>query len=522
VAAGPAENFRRLSLDEAMKRTRIGIALLLALIGLALAPRAAKADYQVIECSPEQGQIAFPNVGLYAGGAYSIADGNDCGNTGFQLYAGPGYSAYGAWKQWQVDAPAGTRFVQAKATVHYGTQNGYGPMTISNGSPGYTGLSGGSGPNQWATPVQNNAGYFAVRMQCFASPCSPGWAYVYSTSVHAVVHDNYAPGITATGEMLDGGVVHGTQTLQANATDYGGGARSIAAYVNGIASKSTDFCPPPQPWGGQYTQMKPCPGNSGTQTFHLDTAKDPGWVDGPNDVRICSFDASGNVSSPCLRRTVYVDNSCPASGARQAAHLESGADVAGKLRSQTSVRSNQATVIRGSLTTSSGDAVSGATVCVYEKIDLADSSRELVAKPTTQSNGRFAAKLDPGASRKVELVYRYNAKTLEDTIKLDSTVVPTLRLEERRVHNGQKAHFKGGLPGPNSDNRAVALQARVGRKWRTFKQLKTGEDGAYRGLYRFTQTIGRARYIFRALVKRQSGYPYEPGASHKRKLFVHG
>ncbi len=85
-----------------------------------------------------------------------------------------------------------------------------------------------------------------------------------------------------------------------------------------------------------------------------------------------------------------------------------------------------------------------------------------------------------------------------------------------------RAHFKGELPGPNAAGRAVALQARAGRKWRTFKQLRTDESGAFKGLYRFTQTSGRARYVFRALVKRQGGYPYEPGASRKRKLLVRG
>ena len=77
-------------------------------------------------------------------------------------------------------------------------------------------------------------------------------------------------------------------------------------------------------------------------------------------------------------------------------------------------------------------------------------------------------------------------------------------------------------PGPNAEGRAVALQARVGRKWRTFKQLRTDSDGQFRGRYRFTQTVGRVRYVFRALVKSQSGYPYEPGASRKRKLVVRG
>ncbi len=68
----------------------------------------------------------------------------------------------------------------------------------------------------------------------------------------------------------------------------------------------------------------------------------------------------------------------------------------------------------------------------------------------------------------------------------------------------------------------MTLQARVGRKWRTFKQLRTDIDGRFNGKYRFTQTFGRQRYVFRVLVKRQGGYPYEPGASPKRKLIVNG
>ena len=46
--------------------------------------------------------------------------------------------------------------------------------------------------------------------------------------------------------------------------------------------------------------------------------------------------------------------------------------------------------------------------------------------------------------------------------------------------------------------------------------------GRFHGRYRFTQTVGRVRYVFRALVKSQSGYPYDPGASRKRKLIVRG
>jgi hypothetical protein len=179
-------------------------------------------------------------------------------------------------------------------------------------------------------------------------------------------------------------------------------------------------------------------------------------------------------------------------------------------------------VIRGRLATAGGDPIGGATVCVYETVGLEDASSQLVTTATTQANGRFVTRLDPGPSREVELVYRYNTKVLERTVQLDSTVVPTLKLAERSLRNGERAHFRGRLPGPNAVGRLVALQARAGRKWRTFKQLRTAEGGLFKGLYRFTQTSGRARYVFRALVKRQGDYPYEPGSSRKRKLFVRG
>ena len=179
-------------------------------------------------------------------------------------------------------------------------------------------------------------------------------------------------------------------------------------------------------------------------------------------------------------------------------------------------------MIRGSLKDASGNPVSGATVCVYQTTDLPDAGRELARTVTTQANGRFATRMDAGPSRTLDLVNRFNTKKISDRVELDSTVVPTLDIPKKSLTNGQAATFLGRLPGPNAEGRAVALQARVGRKWRTFKQLRTDSDGHFHGRYRFTQTSGRVRYVFRALVKSQSGYPYEPGASRKRKLIVRG
>jgi 5-hydroxyisourate hydrolase-like protein (transthyretin family) len=239
-------------------------------------------------------------------------------------------------------------------------------------------------------------------------------------------------------------------------------------------------------------------------------------------VEICSSDVGGNVSSPCIQRIVQVDNTCPGSGGTSAAELDAGADVGGQLKTRALVTSRIQPVVRGSVRDAAGSPIAGATVCIYETIDLPDASRELVSTATTQGNGRFATRLDSGPSRRLDLVYRYNDKVLGGRVLLDSRVVPTLEIPEKSLENGDAARFKGRVPGPNADGRAVAMQARVGRKWRTFKQLRTDSEGRFKGKYRFTQTSGRVRYVFRALVKRQGGYPYEPGASRKRKLVVHG
>ena len=315
-------------------------------------------------------------------------------------------------------------------------------------------------------------------------------------------------------------MVSGVQTVNATVNDSGGGVQSIVVYVNGIRSAASNICGPDID-GVSYSHLKPCPGSSGQRAIQLDTEHGAGWVNGANEVRVCGYDVGGN-ESHCLRRTVSVDNSCAASGGTAATSLDSGADVGGQLRRRAQLTSNDSPVIRGVLTDGAGKPVAGAAVCVYQTTELPDAGRELATVVTTQANGRFATRLDAGPSRTLDLIYRFNTKKVTDRVELDSKVVPTLAIPHKHLTNGQAARFFGQLPGPNAEGRAVALQARVGRKWRTFKQVQTRDGGRFHGKYRFTQTVGRVRYVFRALVKSQSGYPYDPGASRKRKLVVRG
>jgi hypothetical protein len=506
----------------------------LALIGAAVgtlllltAPRAA-ADYSVQQCVPGGPGYTEATWTPFGSTGFSIWGTNECGgarglrlDTHHEVYGGTGWTGNGSGLAWRLTAPPATRLASASASLHYGDNGGFAAVYFSDGSTGFQVPDGAAGASSLFTTAGTSSAHFLeIRLQCFASPnCHSDWSYVWTTSFAAEVRDESAPTVSATGPLLSGNVVRGINAVQAAATDAGGGLRTMVVNVNGVDSRSIDFCPPDYQ-GTSYTHLKPCP-TSSTHQFAIDTEKDRGWVDGRNDVAICSTDAGGN-SSSCVRRTVTVDNSCPGSGGTGAAILDAGADIRGKLSDRAAITSNEHPVVRGALKDGAGNPVSGAAVCIYETIDLADASHELVSKVTTQSNGRFATRLDAGPSRQLDFVYRHNNGVLRDDAELDSVVVPTLAIAKKRLANGQAERFTGRLPGPNADGRAVALQARAGRKWRTFKQLRTDVDGGFRGKYRFTQTIGRIRYSFRALVKRQGGYPYEPGHSRKRKVIVSG
>jgi hypothetical protein len=492
-----------------------------------LSAGSASANYPVLECIPNA--VGAPDAYVTEALSPKIYASNECiggrwnGSAGLALESN-GQSSNTSYRAFNFGPRPGLRFASACMNVHQVANYGYGGL--------YTGLGGTAGfASEWVgcnSAAQRDTPYFQISLRCFSSPCqSPGGAggydtnraFVFATFFSADVIDEAVPSLTATGQLFDGDVARGRQDISLSSSDVGSGVHHISITVNGTESKHIgDLCAPG--YNTSFTSLQPCPANWAGQAT-VDTQQDRGWTNGPNDVQICAYDVGGNHSN-CVRKTVEVDNSCPGSGGTAASKLDAGADVSGQLRSRASVNSNQSPILRGSLRDSAGDPVPGATVCVYETVDLPDASRELATTLTTQPNGRFATRLEPGPSRTVDLAYRYNTKVLGDQVQLDSTVVPTLTVPRKHLTNGHAALFVGQLPGPNADGRVVALQARAGRKWRTFKQLRTDSDGRFRGKYRFTQTTGLQRYAFRVLVKRQSGYPYEPGGSRKRKLTVRG
>jgi hypothetical protein len=144
----------------------------------------------------------------------------------------------------------------------------------------------------------------------------------------------------------------------------------------------------------------------------------------------------------------------------------------------------------------------------------------------TDPKGEFRFTIPAGPSRTVR--YRYDGT---NTVKPAAAEIVTkvraaarLKVNRRRLRNGQSVRFTGRLLGKPipSAGKLVALQARVGRGWRTFATPRANAKGVFKRRYRFTATTGLRRYAFRAVVAREAAYPYEAGVSRIVRVTVRG
>lgn len=358
---------------------------------------------------------------------------------------------------------------------------------------------------------------------------STPWYYDFSAinRLNLTLVDTEQPTLSLGGSVFDNQITHGTPNLRIDSTDRGGGVEGVIVDVNGVrVSTPATACPGMVADRSYATQFRAC--NDVHSTVSLDTTKTP-WVDDQNTLRVCAADVAtgpGVANQICEQRVVSVDNSCQdSSGATgQAQSISAGLEdpKSGQLKRTRAVRSGDAGALRGQLTGAGGAPVKAASVCVYETVDEPAGIEQLLQVAKSSSTGKFGVEIPGGPSRTFRVAYRYNDRQLESpSMYLDSSVLPTLRVTKSKLRNGHAVGFRGRIPGPDAAGRAVTMQAKVGRKWRTFKQLQTDPAGHFKGKYRFTQTRGRVLYVFRAMVKKQGGYPYSPGASKKRKVLVH-
>jgi hypothetical protein len=188
-------------------------------------------------------------------------------------------------------------------------------------------------------------------------------------------------------------------------------------------------------------------------------------------------------------------------------------------RTRREVRFSQRPTVRGTLTTPSGEPIADAAVFIGQQPE--GQQWRLDGAVRTDSAGDFVYR--PAArhpNRRLRAVYFPFSDSHENVASapLDLRVRAglTLHVDRHRLRNGQRLVFTGRVLGTlPAQGIAVTLQAKVGRHYRSFRQLRasSGTAGRIRTAYRFERTTGPVRYRFRLKVVRQAGLPFQGGAS---------
>ncbi len=241
----------------------------------------------------------------------------------------------------------------------------------------------------------------------------------------------------------------------------------------------------------------------------LDTPEQPGSY----TLRLWLSDEEGNVGAPATAPLSY---RCVGSGAGPANSLSAG--VGTDQGAKAVVRQGRGSILTGRLA-NSGDGVMGAPVCVFARI-VTEGRREFLGIAMSRPMGGYSFAIPAGPSREVSAVYRSGHRELDADALLQTVVHPVFKVRRKVVRNRRFARFVGHIPGPANDNVVVVLQVRKGKGWLAFRRYRTRAGGKVTVGYRFNRTSHPTRYVMRAQVRSQAGYPYLQGNSDPLTLVV--
>jgi hypothetical protein len=356
------------------------------------------------------------------------------------------------------------------------------------------------------------------------------------------ISDGYSPKLPVqpTGSLLDSThALSGVQSVGVLATDRGGGVANAAVTIDGntVAQQVLDdndgACAQP------FQSPAPCP-TSASGTIPVDTSKVP---DGSHSVQVVITDAAGNTvgSTPV---TITTHNAPPdPSCVPDPLAVGSGGiggwldqEVVKRRRGHKAVTTTKpvsnltlplggAPVFHAVLSNPDGTPMANASVCIAAQNQGAEDAQPTpIAKVATDGAGNVTLPLDAGPSRTVWAIHRVGNAALATSVQVN--VQPRVHVKPKRRHlrNGGVLQVRGLVVGDPVPPAGVLLeiQARVGGHWQTFRTATTDATGAWKTHYRFRRTAGLQRYVLRARVPRQSGYPYATGASKDFAVLVRG
>ncbi len=182
--------------------------------------------------------------------------------------------------------------------------------------------------------------------------------------------------------------------------------------------------------------------------------------------------------------------------------------------------------VRGRLSTPEGNPMQGVAVRAFSQVRDGRSLPRLIATVTTSKTGRFSFLVRRGPSRTIQIRYDGAAQVrgASRRVVLYVRSTSTMRPNRLRLVNGETVRFTGRVATGRipKKGKLVELEVLVRGRWRTFATTRASSRGSWAFGYRFDGTRGRQRYLFRAKIPRENGYPYAAGRSKIVHVTVQG
>jgi hypothetical protein len=182
-------------------------------------------------------------------------------------------------------------------------------------------------------------------------------------------------------------------------------------------------------------------------------------------------------------------------------------------------------LITGSLRTSTGQPISGASLAVFQTPAYEGARTVLLARISTGAGGEFRYELPANVSSSA-LRFEYRSHQ-NDTVPVATAALTlkvraglALRIAPRVTSVGRQIFFSGtlhGVPIPPGGKQLV-LEASSGGEWVEFRAISTGTSGRFHASYRF-KFPGPIRYEFRVLCPHEADFPFLKGTSNVAGVF---
>jgi hypothetical protein len=269
------------------------------------------------------------------------------------------------------------------------------------------------------------------------------------------------------------------------------------------------------------------PAVADAQAPYAATLPTTGLAPGRYIVTVTATDVAGHGLATTAPIEIRPDPGAPnGSPASRDAQLTAG--LGKRRRPRLTVRYGGAATIRGRLTEKSGRPIAGARVEITERVRAKNCKFGPPKYAVTGRDGGFGHRIRPGPSREIRVAYRAFANdrfaSAAASVLITTRAAVRFAVHPPRTTDEGTVAFEGRLPGgplPRGGVLVVLQAKEPGFDWRTFRVVRTGRKGTFATRYRFRQQVAAPRTIgFRAVVRRQAGYPYATGRSPARTVVV--